>query len=101
MADRQSGGILAQLVEELNAKRTHVVDLTTTLSPSAREMARWANSRSLRPVRTDHDGACSQTESNDPASCTLANGFGGCPPKGGCSSGRLLKSISNGRHSRQ
>src|SRR5215475_16056010 len=34
MADRQSGGILAQLVEELNSKRIHVVDLTTTLSPS-------------------------------------------------------------------
>src|SRR5215472_11574685 len=34
MADRQSGGILAQLVEELNSKRIHVVDLTTTLSSS-------------------------------------------------------------------
>src|SRR6516164_2649830 len=34
MADRQSGGILAQLVEELNSKRIHLVDLTTTLSPS-------------------------------------------------------------------
>ena len=34
MADQQSGGILAQLVEELNSKRIHVVDLTTTLSPS-------------------------------------------------------------------
>src|SRR6516225_4134106 len=34
MADRQSGGILAQLVEELNSRRIRIVDLTTTLSPS-------------------------------------------------------------------
>jgi len=33
MADGQSGGVLAQLVEELNARRIRVVDLTTTLSP--------------------------------------------------------------------
>ena len=33
MADVKSGGVLAQLVEELNARRIRVVDLTTTLSP--------------------------------------------------------------------
>src|SRR5438067_8028181 len=33
MAVRQSGGVLAQLVEELNARRIRVVDLTTTLGP--------------------------------------------------------------------
>jgi len=33
MADR-SGSVLTQLVEELNAKRIRVVDLTTTLSPT-------------------------------------------------------------------
>jgi kynurenine formamidase len=33
MADRQSAGVLAQLVEELNARRIRVVDLTTTLGP--------------------------------------------------------------------
>src|SRR5689334_15216943 len=34
MADVKSGGVLAQLVEELNAKRIRIVDLTTTLSPT-------------------------------------------------------------------
>ena len=33
MADGQPGGVLAQLVEELNAGRIRVVDLTTTLGP--------------------------------------------------------------------
>jgi kynurenine formamidase len=33
MADRQPGSVLAQLVEELNAGRIRVVDLTTTLGP--------------------------------------------------------------------
>ena len=33
MADGQPSGVLAQLVEELNARRIRVVDLTTTLSP--------------------------------------------------------------------
>jgi hypothetical protein len=33
MADGRSGGVLAQLVEELNARRIRVVDLTTTLGP--------------------------------------------------------------------
>jgi len=33
MADRQPSGVLAQLVEELNAGRIRVVDLTTTLGP--------------------------------------------------------------------
>jgi kynurenine formamidase len=33
MADRQSAGVLVQLVEELNANRIRVVDLTTTLGP--------------------------------------------------------------------
>ena len=33
MADGRSAGVLAQLVEELNAKRIRVVDLTTTLAP--------------------------------------------------------------------
>ena len=33
MADGQPGDVLAQLVEELNARRIRVVDLTTTLGP--------------------------------------------------------------------
>ena len=33
MADKQSGSVLTQLVEELNARRIRVVDLTTTLGP--------------------------------------------------------------------
>ena len=33
MADGRSGSVLAQLVEELNARRIRVVDLTTTLGP--------------------------------------------------------------------
>ena len=33
MADGRSGGVLAQLVEELNARRIRVVDLTATLGP--------------------------------------------------------------------
>ena len=36
MADGQSGGVLAQLVEELNARRIRVVDLTTPLGPRRR-----------------------------------------------------------------
>jgi kynurenine formamidase len=34
MADGKTAGVLAQLVEELNAKRIRVVDLTTTLGPT-------------------------------------------------------------------
>ena len=34
MADGRPGGVLAQLVEELNAERIRVVDLTTTLGPT-------------------------------------------------------------------
>jgi len=33
MADGRPGGVLAQLVEELKARRIRVVDLTTTLGP--------------------------------------------------------------------
>ena len=33
MVDGRSGGVLTQLVEELNARRIRIVDLTTTLGP--------------------------------------------------------------------
>ena len=36
MADGRSSSVLAQLVEELNAGRIRVVDLTTTLGPRRR-----------------------------------------------------------------
>jgi hypothetical protein len=45
MANGRSGGILAQLVEELSARRIRVVDLTTTLA-SANTQAHTSTRRS-------------------------------------------------------